>query len=113
MFDDDDPRIVAECPVDLTVADVERDDACGAALEEHVCEAARGRADVERLAAFDRDVERVEGMRQLDAATADIRVIGRNESELGVVVDLRAGFRLELAVNKDLPRQNQGACALS
>ena len=50
VLDDDDARIVAQRPVDLPVADVERDDARRAALQQDVGEAAGGRADVERLA---------------------------------------------------------------
>ena len=51
VLDHDDARIVAQRPVELPVADVERDDARGAALQQHVGEAAGGGADVERLAA--------------------------------------------------------------
>jgi len=113
MLDDNDARIVAQCPVDLPVTDVERDDPCGAPLEKHVGEAARGRADVERLTAFDVDVERIEGVRQLHAAAADIRVIGRDESEVGGGIDLRAGFRFGLPVDNDLSRQDQRSRTLS
>ena len=47
-FEDDDARVAAQPPVELAVADVERDDACGAALQQDVGEAAGRRADVER-----------------------------------------------------------------
>ena len=43
-----DARIAADLPVELAVADVERDDARGAALQQHVGEAAGRGADVER-----------------------------------------------------------------
>jgi hypothetical protein len=95
------------------VADVQRDDACGSALEKDVCEASCRCADVERLTAVHDDVEHIEGVRQLHTAAADVRVIGRDESEVGGGVDLRAGFRFWLAVNKDLSRENQRPCALS
>jgi hypothetical protein len=113
MLDDEDPRIVAQRPIDLPMANVERDDVCGASFEKDVREAPGGGTDVERLATFNGDVERVEGVRQLHAAATDIRVIGREETEVGGGVDLRAGFRFDLAVNKDLSRQNQRSCALS
>ena len=54
-LDDDDARVVAELPVQLAVADVERDDARGAALQQHVGEAAGGCADVEALASANLD----------------------------------------------------------
>ena len=47
-FEDDDARIVPQPPIELPVADVERDDAGGAAPQQHVGEAAGRRADVER-----------------------------------------------------------------
>ena len=49
VLDDDDARIVAQRPVDLAVADVERHDARRAALQQDVGEAAGRRADVERI----------------------------------------------------------------
>ena len=49
-FADDDARIGAQPPVELAAADVERDDAGGAALQQDVGEAAGRRADVERAA---------------------------------------------------------------
>jgi hypothetical protein len=113
MLDDNDARIVAQRPVDLPVTDVERDDACGAPLEEHVREAARGRAAVERLTPFHGEVEGVEGVRPLHAAAADIRVIGRDQSEVGGSIDLCAGFRFGLPVDKDLSRENERSRTLS
>jgi hypothetical protein len=60
------------------VTDVERDDAHGAALEQHVV---KPPVDAPMSSASGRhvDVERIEGVRQLDAAAADIRVIGCDE----------------------------------
>ncbi len=78
-FADDDARIVAEPPVELIVADVERDDALGAAPEQHVGEAAGGRADVERAATAWIDGERIERVRELHAAAADVGVIGHGK----------------------------------
>ena len=57
------------------MTDVERDHAARAALEEHVGEAARRGADVERLATVDGDAEGVERVRELDSAAADIRMV--------------------------------------
>ena len=79
VLDDDDARIVAQPPVELPVADVERDDARGAALQQHVGEAAGRGADVERLAAGDGDAEGVERVRELQAAAADVGVVRREQ----------------------------------
>ena len=69
-FADEDARVGAQPPIELAVADVERDDAGRAALEQHVGEAAGRRADVERAAPVRVDAERVERVRELDAAAA-------------------------------------------
>ena len=79
VLDDDHARVVAQRPVDLPVADVERDDARGAALQQHVGEAAGRGADVERLAPVDGDAEGVERVRELEPAAADVRMIGREQ----------------------------------
>ena len=50
VLEHDDARVGAQAPVELPVADVEGDDLARAALQQHVGEAARGRADVERHA---------------------------------------------------------------
>ena len=79
VLDDDDARVVAQLPVQLAVADVERDHACGAALQQHVGEAAGRCADVEALAPANLDLKGVECVRELQSAAADIGVIGRDE----------------------------------
>ncbi len=71
-----DARIAAKLPIELAVADVERDDARRAALQQHVGEPARRSADVEGRASLDGNAERVERMRKLDPAAADVRMIG-------------------------------------
>ena len=113
MLDDDDARIVAQGPVDLPVADVERDDARGAALEQDVGEAAGGGADIQRLAAVDGDGERVERVRELQPAAADVRMVWRDQRDVRGRIDLCAGFRVRLAVNADLAGQNQRARPLA
>ena len=79
VLDDDDARVGAQLPVDLPVTDVERHDACGAALQQHVGESAGRRADVERLASGDVDLEGVERVGQLEPAAPDIGMIGRDQ----------------------------------
>jgi hypothetical protein len=64
VLDDEHARIVAQAPVELTVADVERHHARRAALEQDVGEAAGRGAHVERFAPGHRDSERVERVRE-------------------------------------------------
>ena len=95
------------------MTDVEGDHANGAALQQHVGEAAGRCADVERLAAVDRDAERVERVRQFDAAAADVRVVGLFERNLCISRDRRAGFLRGLAVDQDDARKNERARPLA
>src|SRR3989442_7504611 len=78
-FDDDHTRIVSQRPVELAVADVERDHARRAALEQGVGEPSGRSPDVERLASLHSNAKRVEPMGELDASTADVRMVGRCE----------------------------------
>ena len=75
----------------LAVADVERDHACCAALEEDVGEAAGRGPDVDAVAAGRVDAEPVEPVRELLAATRDVlrRAV---DGELGVLLDLLPGL---------------------
>ena len=95
--------IAAQLRVELAVADVDRDDARGAALEQAVREAARRRADVEAVRAGHVEAEGVERVRELLAAAGDERRRPL-DLELGVLVDLLAGLR----VPRDEPGQDEG-----
>ena len=77
--------------MELAVADVERDHARGAALEQAVGEAAGRRADVEAVPARRVDAERVERVRELLAAARDEprRAL---DLELAPLVDLLPGL---------------------
>ena len=84
-----DARVVAQARVQLAVADVERDHARRPALQEHVREATRGRADVQGVPPANVEAEHVERVLELLAAARDEP--GRPvERQLLVVVDLRA-----------------------
>jgi hypothetical protein len=72
---DDDAWIARELLVELPVADVDRVDACRAALEQAVREAARRRTEVRAHEAHRIDLERVERARELHAAARDVRQI--------------------------------------
>jgi hypothetical protein len=113
VFEDEDARVVAKRPVDLPVTDVERDDARRAAFEQDVGEAAGGGADVERLASLDGNAEGVERVRELDAAAPDVRMVWRDQRDLGGRVDLRAGFGLRAPVDADLSGKDQRARPLA
>ena len=65
------------------MTDVERDDPRRAAFEQDVGEAAGGGADVERLASLDGNAEGVERMRELEAAAPDVRMVWRDQYDLG------------------------------
>ncbi len=77
----------------LAVADVERDHARGAALEQHVGEPAGRRADVEAVEPGDVETERVERIRELVPGTRDVRR-RRLDLERRVLVHLLAGLRV-------------------
>ena len=96
-------RVAAEPRVQLAVADVERDHARSAALEQHVGEPARRGADVEAVETLRVDAERVERVRELDARARDVR---RRPLDLErrLVVDLLP--RLRMAGHE--PRHHEG-----
>ncbi len=108
-FADDDARIGAQLPIELAVADVERDHVARAALQQDVGEAAGRRADVERAASADGNGEDVEGVRELDAAAADVRMIGSDQRDVGARRHGGAGLRHDLAVDGDLAGEDQRA----
>ena len=110
VLDDDDARIVAELPVDLAVPDVEGDDPDSAALQQDVGEAARGRADIERLASVDRNTEGVQRVGELDPAAAHVGMIGRDDGDSRRWLDLGAGLCVRLPVDTDLAGEDQRAC---
>src|SRR6476659_682735 len=84
-------RVGADARMQLPVADVERDHARGAALQQHVGEAAGRRADVESITSGDVDLERVERVVELLAAARDkARRLGHGQ--LGRLLHLLAGL---------------------
>ena len=95
------------------MSDIERDDSSGAPPEQHVSEAAGRRAHVQRLTVPDVDAEDVERVRQLDAAATDVGVIGCEQRHFRIGGHRRAGLRLRLAVDPDLPGEDQRSGALA
>ena len=84
-FETGDAWIGAQPPVHLVVSDVEGHHVRGAAPEQHVGEAARGRADVQGFPSFNGNVEGIEGMNELEGASAYVRVIGLTDLHIGVL----------------------------
>jgi hypothetical protein len=70
-FHDDDAGVVAECPGEDAVAGVQCVDAGGAVVEEAVCEAAGGAAEVCGGESGDGEVEVGEGVVEFEAASGD------------------------------------------
>ena len=87
--------ILAQLRVELAVADVERDHARGAGLEEAVGEAAGRGADVETVLAGDVEAESLERGSELLAAARD-EARARGDLELRALLDLLAGLRVPL-----------------
>ena len=75
----------------LPVADVERDHAGGAVLEQAVGEPARGGADVDRVPAVELDREQLERVGELLAAARD-EARRPLDLELGSLVELVPGL---------------------
>jgi hypothetical protein len=70
-FEIRDPWVRSQALVELTMADIQRDDVVGTALQQAVREPAGGRADVECSSALDFDVEHIERMVQLGRTSTD------------------------------------------
>src|SRR3954447_9370244 len=88
---DDHARVAPQAFVELVRPDVERDHSRSAALQEDVGEAAGGRADVEAVETGGVDVQTVEAVRELLAATGDV-LRAAVHAQLGAFVDLLAGL---------------------
>src|SRR5882724_1498612 len=71
----DNARVLAQLPGQLPVSDIDGVDLGGAARQQHVGEAAGRGADVEPDAAGRVDGEMIEGMRELQAAARDPRMV--------------------------------------
>ena len=111
----DDPRIAAQRPVELPVADVERDDARGAALQQHVGEAAGRRADVERDAGRSTSMPKTSSAcASLSAAAADVRMVRLDRASTSASASTGVPALDDgLAVDADLAGEDQRARPLA
>ena len=111
-FANHDTRVVAQAPIELAVADVERDHAFGASLQQYVGKPTGRRPDVERAPACRIDVKHVESVRELDAAPSDVRMIGRGQLKLGIWSHRRPCLRDDLSIDVDAPGKDQRPSSL-
>src|SRR5262249_6988533 len=102
------PRVGAQPRVELAVADVDRVDAGGAALEQTVRESAGRRPDVEADPPRRIDPEAVEGGGELHAAARDVRMLGAGDGDFRVLVVRLAGLPRGPPVDLDEPREDEG-----
>jgi hypothetical protein len=113
VLDDHHTFVIPELPVQLPVANVERDDAKGSALQQYIGKSTSRCADIKALAPADLDVKRVECMSELESAAASVWMIGCDEGDRRLVVDSRACFCRRAIVDCDLSCENQRACTLA
>ena len=113
VLNDRDARIAPDLPVQLAVADVERDHVGGAALQPDVGEAAGRGADVERDASGGIDGKDVERVRELDATAAHPRMIRTGDANLGIDPDQAAGLVGGTPVDHHLTGEDHRACFLA
>ena len=111
----DHARIAAQLPVELAVADVERDDTGRAALEQHVGEPAGRRADVERQAALPaRSPKASSACASLTPPRPTYGMIGHVERDARRRPRRRSpALRRRLAVDPHLAGEDQRARALA
>jgi hypothetical protein len=112
-LDDDDACVVSQLPVQLTMANVERYHSGSAALKQYIGEAAGRGADVEALPSRQIDAERLERVRQLETASARVRMIGREERDCRLIVDCGARLRRRAIVDGNLSGQDERARPLA
>ena len=106
-FDHGDSRIASQLPVQLVVADIERDHVPRAALQPDIGESAGGCADVDHVSVRGIDVKGVERKGELDAAAADPRVIRADHSHIGVNRHHGAGLVGAVTGDIDLSGKDQ------
>ena len=107
-FEHDDARIVAEFPGELAAPHVHGIDLGGAALEQHVGEAARRGADVEADHALGIDGETIEAVGELQAAARRVRMRLALDLERRVVGNGRARLLQAPRSGKDAAGHDEG-----
>ena len=108
LFVDNYSRVVAQFPVELSGAGVDRIDARGAALQQAIGESAGGGANVQADFSSHGNSEMIERGFQLQPAAADITRL-LEQLDFRASVDVRARLVGLLAIDQHLPGQNQRA----
>ena len=108
----DDPRVGAQFPGQLAVADIDRIDAGCPPLQQAVGEATGAGPDIDGDQVVDSDRKRVECCGQLDSSAADVRE-GLPHCDGGSGVDQVSGFVRADTVDFDFTRHDQPLCLLS
>ena len=107
MFVENDARVCFETPGDLGCADVDTMNFGRAVLQEAVCEATGGGADIDADQAGRIDCEVVQGFFEFEAATADVAELLEDfDGRFGW--DLGTGFVDLLTVYEDLSGEDEG-----
>ena len=106
-FDDDDARVLAQFPRQLIVTDVDSPYARRAVLQQAVCEAAGGRADVQARLTSHVEVERAERRFELQAAATDVARHLAFQANVERRVDHLAGLVGPLLGDEHLAGENQ------
>src|ERR1051326_3305611 len=101
-----DARIVAQLPIELARAHVHRMHARRPALQQAICEATGGTANVQAHAPGHLDVEFVQRRRQLDAAAAHIRRFA-GDCNAARGVDIVARLKRLLPVHQNIARHDE------
>ncbi len=90
---DNDARVPAQFLGELAIADIERDHRSGAALKQHVGEAAGRCADIEGAAAWHFDLKMFDRGGELVASSTRVLRRATNQRDFGFRIDLEIGFR--------------------
>ena len=104
----DNSRIRPKLPVELSRADIDGIDACGAALQQTIGESAGRRADIEADLASDIDAQNASSARiKLEAAAADKRQLFQQSQRLHREARSGPASRAFLAVHQNVTGQDQ------
>lgn len=112
-FQADHPRIDAEFPGQLAVTDIDGKNLCRAMLQQAVGETAGRGADIKGCPADHLDGKDLQGMSQLDTAARHVGEILPAQADHRASFDSGPRFIDRMFADHNLPRQNQGAGALT
>ena len=100
LFHADDPRVIAQLPVEQSVSDIHRIDLYRAILQHTVGKASGRSSDIHAHPALQSQVKMTHRLFQLESAAADIFQLAALYRDLRLHVDHRPGLVLALAVDQ-------------